>query len=380
MSFKIEMLVSQKVKDAWGSEADLKYTRLRYEVTINRGKTEYGIEELYVSHESLEKLNHNDDKWVKIIPKQYLNLWRPRVATGKRGIPYMETIEENGIPTVLVPQDGTTGNKRRFPLNNATRTVLSSFDTIDFPHVFAVKEEMKSWKFLQLNPEDLRKPTSKKLGSDIITQSGLYLAAALHRIKLSDAYALREISRKLQTFLPNFIDVDVVDDVENRQYIIKLTDVDGKKYSSRVLSEGTLRILTLCILEHDHSHTGLLCFEEPENGVHPFRIGTMAQLLRDLSVNFQDENSPLRQVIVNTHSPVLLREITSWVNNDYTGLWYANIRKRIMDYKGNRVAIAITNVVPIDTNENFQLSIFSTQDTSLAVSSVEKYLNFAPSN
>jgi hypothetical protein len=59
----------------------------------------------------------------------------------------------------------------------------------------ADKEEMRSWKFLQLNPEDLRKPTDKSNGEDTISQSGKNLAAALNRITLKNEYSLGEISK-----------------------------------------------------------------------------------------------------------------------------------------------------------------------------------------
>jgi predicted ATPase len=248
MEFVVEMLVNKNVDDAWGNKGKLKYTRLRYELSIKRITNSTGIEDLLVSKENLIKLKHQEDKWINLISKQTLEFWRPKVVTGKRGIPYIQTETENGLPTVLVSQDGTTGNKRRFPLNNASRTVLSSFDTVDFPHVLAAKEEMKSWKFLQLNPEDLRQATSKNNGEDIISTSGKNLAAALYRIKQNEPYILKEISRKLNKFLPNFIEVDVIDDKENKQYLIKLVDTEKKEFSSRVLSEGNLRILALCIL------------------------------------------------------------------------------------------------------------------------------------
>lgn len=70
-----------------------------------------------------------------------------------------------------------------------------------------------------------------------------------------------EISRELNSFIPNYTQVFVEDDTENKQYIIYLKNVDGKKYSSRVLSEGTLRLLTLCILQHDMKYSGLLCLK-----------------------------------------------------------------------------------------------------------------------
>ena len=94
-------------------------------------------------------------------------------------------------------------------------------------------------------------------------------------------YNLKEISRKINSFLPNFTDVNVYDDKANHQFIINVKGEDGKEFSSRVLSEGTLRLLALCILEYDDKHTGLLCYEEPENGIHPFRMKAMAQLLKD---------------------------------------------------------------------------------------------------
>ena len=152
MEFVVEMLVNKEVKDAWGNRADLKYTRLRYKLKIKRFTNTSGIEDLAVADEHLETLKHQEDKWVGFIPKNRLDNWRPKVVTGKRGIPYILTEIETPIPTVLVPQDGTSGNKRRFPLNNAMRTVLSSFDTIEFPHVLAAKEEMRSWKFLEFTP------------------------------------------------------------------------------------------------------------------------------------------------------------------------------------------------------------------------------------
>jgi len=378
IEFTVEMLVNKKVKDAWGNEGKLKYTRLRYELSIKRYTNTSGIEELTVSKENLIKLNHQEDNWIKIIPKKALEYWRPKVVTGKRGIPYIQTEIENGLPVILVSQDGTTGNKRRFPLGNATRTVLSSFDTIDFPHVLAAKEEMKSWKFLQLNPEDLRQATSKNNGEDVISISGKNLAAALYRIKQEDKFNLVDISRKLNSFLPNFIEVDVIDDKENKQYLIKLKDKDKKEFSSRVLSEGTLRILALCILEFDDKHTGLLCFEEPENGIHPFRIKAMTELLKDLSVDFDEIETPLRQVIVNSHSPVLVGNMLKWEDNSNVSIWYAHMRTSISDIDGERIKLNSTKISPVLKDNTQQLNlVFTEQDRKLTLSIVQDYLKTA---
>ncbi|MGL4383896.1 MAG: AAA family ATPase [Flavobacterium sp.] len=381
IEFVVEMLVNKNIKDAWGNDSKLKYTRLRYEITIARISNLTGIQEVKVVKENLFKINHQDDIWASnIIPNKSLEFWKPKVVTGKRGVPYLETIIENGIPTtILVPQDGSSGFKKSFPLSYAPRTVLSTIDTVEFPHVLAAKEEMKSWKFLQLNPEDLRQATSKNNGEDTISVSGKNLAAALFRIKQNDKYSLKEISRKLNSFLPNFTEVDVVDDNENKQYLIKLKDVDKKEFSSRVLSEGTLRILALCILEFDEKHTGLLCFEEPENGIHPFRIKAMTELLKDLSVDFNEVEIPLRQVIVNTHSPVLVGNMDTWKNDKNVSIWYAQMRTTISDINGDRLKINSTKISPvIKDNSLLQLRlIFSEQDRKLTLAIVNDYLQTA---
>ena len=380
MEFIVEMLVNRKVKDAWGGEAELKYTRLRYELKIKRFTNESKIEDLAVVYERLENLKHKEDKWIKLIPKEMLEHWRPKVETGKRGIPYIYTADKNDFPTVIVPQDGVQGgNKRNFPLINASKTVLSSFDSIDFRHILAVKEEMKSWKFLQLNPEDLRQPTNKKTGEDTISSSGQNLAAALYRIQQLDNYAIIEISRKLNSFLPNFIEVKVIDDKENKQYLIVLKGEDGKEFTSRVLSEGTLRLLTLCILEYDDKHTGLLCFEEPENGIHPFRIKSIATLVKDLTTDFVNPNVPLRQAIVNTHSPVLVNEvIKNWATDKNVSVHYSEMRTRIIENEGGKIKINVTKITPVQKNTDSQTVItFSEQERKLTLASIKEYLETA---
>ena len=155
MSFKLEMLVDRTVRDNWGGEAELKYTRLRYELEIKHTVTERGMEELFVVREQLEPLRHDHDEWVnRYLPPKTRTNWRPKVVTGKRGVPYISTEQlERERPAIVVPQDGKGGSRREFPLNSISQTIVSGFNSVEFPHVLAAKEEMRSWKFLQLNPQ-----------------------------------------------------------------------------------------------------------------------------------------------------------------------------------------------------------------------------------
>jgi hypothetical protein len=52
--------------------------------------------------------------------------------------------------------------------------------------------------------------------------------------------------------------------------------------------------------------------EEPENGIHPERIPAMLRLLSDLAVDVDEpvgSDNPLRQVIINTHSPAVVGQV-----------------------------------------------------------------------
>lgn len=380
MSFEVDMLVDKHIKDSWGGEATLKYTRLRYQLKIARRKNGNQIDKLVIIHESLDPIRPLTDVWVKNnLPKSTADNWRPKVKSGRRSKPYIYTEERNGIPTIKLPQDGRQGGKET-PASVVSRTVLSGIDNIDFPHAFAAREEMKKWKFLQLNPEDLRAPTQKQIGmSDIITQSGKNLASALFRIAQEDRYYLKEISRQMNQLLPNIVDVEIFDDKVHSQYIIKVTNNDGKVYSSRVLSEGTLRILTLCIFLFDNEHKGLLCYEEPENGIHPFRVKTLTELLVNLCIDFKDENAPLRQILVNTHSPVLVGELINWKTDNRVSVWFSQLNTLVTKFDKEKIKINITKMLPVlkEANSSKPLSLFpdiTESEKKLNLANVKRYL------
>lgn len=375
MKFAVELLVNKKVKDNWGGEKELKYTRLRYELHIKRLINDRGIEYVSIIHEKLIKLDIAKDYWIKNnIPNENTAYWKPKVHTGKRSIPYIDT-EINDILKIKLCSDGKNTIAKETPASSISQSILSSINSVDYAHVFAAKEEMKSWKFLELNSESLREPTKQDLSmKDTITQKGENLASALFRIKNNDPYALKDISRRLNNLLPNLIEVNVYDDKANRQYIIKIKNDDGREFSSRVLSEGTLRILTLCIFEYDNEHKGLICFEEPENGIHPFRMNPIVSLLKDLSVNFSDENSYPRQIIVNTHSPVFVGEVFKLEDQKNIQIWFSKMVSSITSINNKKVKLSITKMLPVEKRIKELSSNLSNDEKKLTYNELIKYL------
>jgi len=100
---------------------------------------------------------------------------------------------------------------------------------------------------------------------------------------------------------------------EKRELLtLQLVTKEKTMHPARALSDGTLRFIALGVLELDPQAQGLICLEEPENGIHPSRVDSMLQLLQEIAVDPNhpvDDNNPLRQVIVNTHSPLVVQQV-----------------------------------------------------------------------
>jgi hypothetical protein len=91
-----------------------------------------------------------------------------------------------------------------------------------------------------------------------------------------------------------------------------LEDMEGLQLPASSLSDGTLRFVALSTIEQDTSESGLICFEEPENGIHPQRIDAMVELLYEIASDVEealDAGTPLRQVIITTHSPLVAGKV-----------------------------------------------------------------------
>ena len=72
IKFAVEMLVDVGIRDNWGEDATLKYTRLHYEIRIEKTRNAKGFDDLHVKYECLKPLRHQKDDWVKNnIPRQY---------------------------------------------------------------------------------------------------------------------------------------------------------------------------------------------------------------------------------------------------------------------------------------------------------------------
>ncbi len=373
MHFIVEMLVPRTIRDNWGAEEKLKTPRMRYELKIVKVRNDMGYDDLSVAYEELSSIATDEDEWARKYLKKRLDIWK-RQNGGGSGKPYIYTEEEKGHPTIKIRQDG--GRSGRSVLANAVnQTVLGSINSVDFPHIYAVQQEMAKWNFMQLNPELLREPTryDANYTGNSIGHAGENLAAALFRLNSQDPSLMRKIMMKLSSFLPEYKKLSVRDDKANKQFVFELQNTDGKNFSSRVLSEGTLRLLVLCVLLFDDEYQGLLCFEEPENGIHPARMEAMVKLLSLLSSDFSDEDVVLRQVIVNSHSPVLLKYLYEDYNDkdENVGIWFSKLIVHTLSVGERKYSVRVSKITPL--TKSFQYS-FTEAENKMTIADAMSYL------
>lgn len=314
-----EVIVDPIVRDPWGSEVELSHTRIRYEVTIERREVRPGIERIQVASEAVFPIMRKDDSWALAVnaSKKFRNSYLKYT----RQKPWLTTDEMPEGLAFNIHQDGKQGRNR--PASAAEATVLYSITNAEFPHLFALREEMRHWRMLQLDPALLRKPVPVT-SSDFLESNGANLAAVLAQLKAETATSdcpngiLGDIATDLNHLIPGIKSIDAELHESSREYRIEITMRDGLPFTSRVVSDGTLRVLALLTLLHDPRQRGLICFEEPENGVHPGRIKQLVRRLQDIVSEPKEDPLasvnrplPLCQLLLNSHSPVVLSALVN---------------------------------------------------------------------
>ena len=159
------------------------------------------------------------------------------------------------------------------------------------------REELTEWRTYYLDPRVAMRAAQPPSDVRDIGVHGEHIAPFLYKLKAEHGKHFAAVLRTLRSMVPSIETLDV--SLDRRQGTLDLlVRQDGIDYSSRIVSEGTLRVLGLCAIAVNPWGGSLLAFEEPENGVHPRRLELIAQLLLSLALDQE------RQVIVTTHSPL----------------------------------------------------------------------------
>lgn len=314
----VEMLVPEKGEDGLGQAASASMTFLRYEIAIRYRKdpTVRSMGSLEIESEKMVHINRGSAK--EHLPFPHEQIWRESVVKGRRTSPYISTDKESGQALVALHADSMGGmgggRPNRVPASGLPRTMLSTVtNAAEHRTLVLARQEMASWTQLHLEPMALRAPDSFT-APHAIGQNGAHLPATLYSLAreaererengASDLY--QRVANRLSELIESVRDMTIEVDEKRQLLSVVMTDRHGTSHVASALSDGTLRFLALTVMEADPRGRGLMCLEEPENGMHPQRIPAIIKLLGDIAVDPAlpvGSDNPLRQVIINTHSP-----------------------------------------------------------------------------
>jgi len=185
------------------------------------------------------------------------------------------------------------------PINYA----LVSDPTLRAPYyrdIEAVRSELQSWRSYYLDPASAMRSAAPPSEVEDIGPRGEHLAPFLYRLANEFPERFDAVRRAVRRVIPTLRDIEVELDTR-RASIDLLVRQNGVRFSSRVMSEGTLRVIALACIAATPFPAGLVAVEEPENGVHPRRVEVVARFLA--------ETARASQVVVTTHSPTFLAEM-----------------------------------------------------------------------
>lgn len=305
MEFEVDFLVKDKVIDDFGREAKPKVTYLTYKLILRYiPATSTSPEGIELAHESLDFIQKREAKKRLGFPvsKEFFE----SIYKGSSKIDFIYTDNESGHGVVKIRQDQTNGPPISIPISKAERTILSNINTIDRPTALAARREIQSWTLLQLETSSLRRPDDF-LSISKVSATGEHLPATFARLGKNN-----EVANQLANLLPDVANIFVDIDEKRQLKTLYLETTSGIKHEARALSDGTLRFLALSIIGADTESGHVICLEEPENGIHPARVPAIVELLYQMVVDTEctvGPDNPLRQLIVNTHSPLVIQRL-----------------------------------------------------------------------
>lgn len=314
MSFEIDMLVAKTAEDDLGQIANAKTTSLRYILVLKLN------DEINNETNDREPIEIIKEELMPISKKaikenlyfEYKDEWLNSILIGKGvGTPFISTEEDK----IRLHRDGSGGKFMAITARKMPRTLLSTV-TAESPTAFLVRQEMRNWIMLQFEPSALRQSnTTSEVKNAEIKSNGLNLPATLYRLNIEkkevDVY--QQLTNKLKELVEDVTEIRIDKDDKRDLLTLQIDFKGGLTLPAQSLSDGTLRFLGLAIIEQDSMRSGLICLEEPENGINPKKVEQMVTLLIDMATDTEfaiDEENPLRQVIINTHSPIVVSAVS----------------------------------------------------------------------
>lgn len=169
-----------------------------------------------------------------------------------------------------------------------------------FPH-FTMKrviEGISVYNYFDTTGESPIRQLSSYTAEEKLSPNGANLVQVLQRVKNHHSLSYELIERMIGAVNPAFKDISF--DVFNNKSLLLLREKNlNKSIPADHISDGTLRFLILMSIFYNPQRGKLILIDEPEIGLHPDMIHSVAK-----GIKYASENGS--QLMINTHSPLLL--------------------------------------------------------------------------
>ena len=345
MSFEAEMIIPKVGRGNFTAEIEAEDTFLRYKLVLGYREMDKQSDAnvLEIVEEELTPMTLNEANLRLSFSSKNVD-WLSSMLVMRRNSPIFFTRGDEGSRVIVFPKSSLADEEKTLPLSaalNGTGLSVAHFFLGDTGEL--ARQEMQSWRVYDWEPSALREPSLFRkpsyLGAD-----GSQMAAAIYRIAQSHAAQTHDedgeahdatqiyqyLANRLSELIGDVYRLRVDYDEIGERYTLWITGRDGTEYNARSLSDGTLRFLAYLTFIFDDEAKGVLCFEEPENGLHPERITALLRVLQDIAVDVMEPvgpSNPLRQVIITTHSPGVAQQVPA------DTFLFADPREQIQDGK-----------------------------------------------
>ena len=203
-------------------------------------------------------------------------------------------VEREGEELKLLNANGVINERKihNFQFSLSLRRSVS-YD----PRISIFCNKISSWGIYSFEPKAIR-GYANVLPSSELSRDGSNLPQVLHTLLTTNRETFRRIEDTLKMCLPEVdeIDLPVIRKDHQPEVHIAIRERGFEKpFELAQISDGTLRLLAfITALNLD---SPLVAFEKPENCVHPHLLETLIDIVRKSD----------KQVIISTHSPLLIR-------------------------------------------------------------------------
>ena len=256
-------------------------------------------EEPIITYELIIGLN---EKAVPIVKKEVM-----RFRRGQHGAPwkildfsYGEGVAaEGGLESYKDVQRATRTSQKVSAPDILAVKGLGQFE--NFPAIASLRRLIEDWYVSDFHIESARSRQEANY-SESLSTTGDNLAQVAKYLYDNHRERFDSILKAMKERVPGVTNVEAKV-TEDGYVILRFQDDRFKNpFSSKFVSDGTIKMFTYLVLLSDPNPHALLCVEEPENQLYP-------ELLPQLAEEFRNYSEVGGQVFISTHSPDFLNAI-----------------------------------------------------------------------